>query len=346
LKVHPFQPRWPWIGADLQTLRDTIRPERLPPDCGVPLRIALPSGEHLLVLADAALGQGRERGLVVLVHGLAGDSGRQGVRRLGRLLQHAGFAVWRLNLRGAGQGRGLAGGTYAAACNDDLLPVLAAARVRAAGLPLLGVGLSLGGTVLLNGLLAQPTALDGLACVSSPLELEASARQIAQPRNRLYAAWLLRRLMAQTLADPYGLAPQERVLLMGRQRPRSMAAFDAAITAPRWGYDGLAHYYAACSPGASLQARKETWGDASPLPAILLLHALDDPWVPVAASQAVAEHPRPGVEVLLTEGGGHNGFHARQPRWLGRHPSSSQSASNESASLADRLVVDWLACLT
>jgi predicted alpha/beta-fold hydrolase len=338
LTVHPFQPRWPWIGADLQTLRDTIRPERLSADGGVPLRLPLPSGDHLLVLADPALAQGRERGLLVLVHGLAGDSGRQGVRRLGRLLQQAGFAVWRLNLRGAGGGRGLAGGTYAAACNNDLLPVLAAARLRAAGLPLLGVGLSLGGTVLLNGLLAQPTALDGLACVSSPLELEASARQIAHPRNRLYAAWLLRRLMAQTLADPFGVAPQERALLLGRQRPRSLAAFDAAITVPRWGYDGLAHYYAACSPGTSLQARNQAWGPAPPLPPILLLHALDDPWVPVAAAQAVAACPRPGVEVLLTEGGGHNGFHARQPRVLGENPSLRRAAS-----LADRLVVDWLA---
>ena len=28
----PFRQRSPWIGGDLQTLRDTLRPQRFPPD--------------------------------------------------------------------------------------------------------------------------------------------------------------------------------------------------------------------------------------------------------------------------------------------------------------------------
>ena len=87
---------------------------------------------------------------MVVLHGLGGSSRRQGLRRLTLSLQGAGFAVLRLNLRGADPGRHLAGGTYAASCNDDLLPVLERARQLTATLaleaglsqpvPLLGAG--------------------------------------------------------------------------------------------------------------------------------------------------------------------------------------------------------------
>ncbi len=281
------------------------------------MAIPLPDGGRLLALEDRPPVGVDLRGLVVLVHGLAGDSGRQGVRRLALVLQRQGFAVWRLNLRGAGPGRPLARGTYAAACNADLGPVLAQARQRACGQPLLGVGLSLGGTVLLNTLLEQPTALDRLACVSSPLDLEACSRQIAAPRNRLYAHWLLQRLIAQTRADPFGLTAEEEQRLRGNGRPRSLRAFDALITAPRWGYGSLTHYYRAASPLPALLR-------GAPLPPCLLLQAADDPWVPAAAAWQLAAFPSLGLEVIVCRRGGHNGFHGAgaQRNWADQRVAS------------------------
>jgi predicted alpha/beta-fold hydrolase len=219
------------------------------------------------------------------------------VRRLARVLQHAGCLVWRANLRGAGPSRDTSRGTYAAACNRDLLPLLAALRSRAAGLPLLGVGLSLGGTILMNALLAQADAFDGLACVSSPLDLEACSRQIERPRNRLYASWLLRRLIAQTRADPgWAAAVEADPGLIALPRLRRIRAFDALITAPRWGYGSVEAYYAAASPLPRLRA-------GAALPPLLLVHALDDPWVPALATrrlagQSVCTQRTPGCEAL------------------------------------------------
>ena len=137
LGVESFQQRLPWIGGDLQTLRDTLRPVELPTDRGDPVQISVPAlasgaaepGE-LLAYLDRPLGDGdadsppAPKALVVVLHGLGGSSRREGLRRLTLSLQGAGFAVLRLNLRGADPGRHLAGGTYAAACNSDLLPVL------------------------------------------------------------------------------------------------------------------------------------------------------------------------------------------------------------------------------
>jgi predicted alpha/beta-fold hydrolase len=282
----------------------------------------------LLALLDKPLAGKRPRALVLLLHGLGGSSDREGLRRMALTLQSAQLAVLRLNLRGADPGRQLAPGTYAANCNADLLPVLAQARqlakqleVSAAALPLLGVGISLGGTMLLNACLAG-AELDGLVCTSSPLDLADCSAQIELPRNRIYQRWLLKRLITQTLADPFGISPAERQALDGPRPPRTIRAFDAAITAPRWGYGSVEHYYAAASPLAQLQAGAQ-------LPPSLLLHALDDPWVPAAPALSLATAlspalntpggsaaPTPGaqssrLQLLITRNGGHNGFHGQ-----------------------------------
>ena len=110
LGVESFQQRLPWIGGDLQTLRDTLRPVKLPVDRGEPVRISVPAlasgaaeaGELLayldrpLVSGDAAAAPA-PKGLVVVLHGLGGSSRREGLRRLSISLQGAGFAVLRLN---------------------------------------------------------------------------------------------------------------------------------------------------------------------------------------------------------------------------------------------------------
>ena len=107
--------------------------------------------------------------LPLMIHGLGGSSRRLGLRRMASALVHAGFGVLRLNLRGADPGRHLAGGTYAAECNSDLVPVIIRARricdllgkqvdgLKGA-LPLFGAGISLGGTILLNACLQKKYA--------------------------------------------------------------------------------------------------------------------------------------------------------------------------------------------
>ena len=333
--LEPFQQRWPWLGPDLQTLRDTLRPLALPPERGRMIALAVGSGHMAVGSGHLAIGSGHQllaledlpiagpiKAWVLLLHGLGGSSASPGVRRLALHLQAAGFAVLRLNLRGAGPGRSLAPGTYAARCNTDLLPVLLQARQLAAGRPLLGVGLSLGGTMLLNALKEQPQALDGLVTISSPLDLAATATQIEQPRNRLYQRWLLRRLVAQTLADPEGISDGERQVFQRGGGPQTIRAFDAAITAPRWNYASVDHYYAEASPLADLLADL-------PGPPTLLVHAADDPWVPAEAVASVAAAGASRrLQVCLTAAGGHNGFHGAADGPLG--------------SWSDRLTLRWL----
>jgi predicted alpha/beta-fold hydrolase len=268
------------------------------------------------------------RALVVLLHGLGGSSDSIGVRRLAALLLHRGQAVLRLNLRGAGAGRALAAGSYAACCTGDLLPVLSRARELAGDRPLFGVGLSLGGTVLLNAVLANPSGLDGLVALSAPLDLAASCDHMQRRRNRLYLQVVLRRLRRQVAADPAGVSTTERQALAAAPA-WSLAGFDGAITAPRWGYGSVAQYYSAASPLPQLLGRPD-------LPPWLLLQAADDPWVPVAPAQALAAAWGGGVQgggtVMLTAQGGHNGFHGTGDHAFG----------GVTFSWSDQLTAAWL----
>lgn len=349
LKLAPFRQRFPWLGPDLQTLRDTLRASGSRSEEGLTKEFVLPDGDRLLARLDPPL-VAPPGGLVVVVHGLGGGSDDAGQRRLGQALSAVGFAVVRLNLRGAGPGRPLAHGTYAASCSGDLLPVLRECRHLAAELaeggsplPLGAVGISLGGTALLNALLdhgcADAPLLDGVMCISSPLDLARCADAFSRPRNRLYARWMVRRLIAQTLADPRPLSAREREGLTGSARPRTIRAFDALITAPRLGFADVDAYYAACSPFPRLrQIPREGMGETPP--PVMLLHAMDDPWVPVGPALALAAVGRGSMvreggleaggwpEVVITPSGGHSGFHAPGDRSTGRW--------------SDRLAALWL----
>ncbi len=344
LGMASFKERVPWIGGDLQTLRDTFIREKLPAEKGIPIYISVPEQPNgvkgsgfLLALLDLPNETLDIKGLVLMLHGLGGSSQRLGLRRMALSLLEAGFAILRVNLRGADPGRHLVAGTYAAECNSDMGCVLIRARELCnklmldkkrvdVSIPLFGVGISLGGTILLNACLginhAQPREdpiLDGLICTSSPLDLAACSASIERPRNRIYQRWLLKRLIKQTLADPFGLSPREKELFLGVNTrnnflPKTIRAFDEAFTAPRWGYQDVDAYYKNASPLSALVRNPIC------MPPTLLLQAIDDPWVPVESAEVLEKtlslsEGNSQLKLLITSRGGHNGFHGIQGCW-------------------------------
>ena len=360
LGLAPFRQAFPWYGPDLQTLRDSLCPPRGLSIQADRLLIPLPRGGQLLALLSTPAAASPIQGLVLLVHGLGSHGDTSSLIRLSRLLLDHRLAVLRLNLRGAGAGRDLAAGSYAAACSSDLLPAFHLAHQLASDLgspgqplPVLGNGLSLGGTILLNAIAAairqgQPH-LQALACVSSPLDLQACSGRIGAARNHLYERWLVAQLRRLVLADGVGLSSVERLHLCGADPPRSIRAFDAAITAPGWRPRST-------HPPRHGPSGARWLGELPGLPPTLLLQALDDPWVPAAGALAFSQlHSPPNLaalppqaavdvnpaamasgqvasgpgsagaralEVCITRHGGHNGFHAagdsRDGRWSDR----------------------------
>ena len=86
----PFRPRAPWWGADLQTLRDTLRGYPQDDRGGRTLLLPVGEGAELLALLDPPL-QGPPQALVLLCHGLGGSSESEGTRRLSMTLRLEGF---------------------------------------------------------------------------------------------------------------------------------------------------------------------------------------------------------------------------------------------------------------
>ncbi len=305
----PFRRRWPWVTADLQTVRNVLpgRPAGVPPDSGQRVEIPLSDGSGDRLVARYHPGRARVPA-VILVPGLTGCEASRHVLQAADAWAADGAPVVRLNLRGSPPGRSLAKGHYHMDRVQDLADACRAVAdldpgIRQHGIVI--VGFSLGGALALR--LAQspsrPDIVKAVVTVSAPLDLTATAERIARPRNRLYERWLLQRLKQET-APLWRDGPA--AVRTAVQAARHIHEFDDALTAKEAGFRDAADYYASCSPMSNLGSLG--------IPA-LVIHADDDPWVP---PPSVVE--RAPLRVVVTRGGGHVGFHgtgSRMPWYVG-----------------------------
>jgi len=323
LQVSPaptFRPRFPWLGGDLQTLRNYLLRRRADLSAWPGRRLLLAmsdrSGDRLSACLHRPLADRDHRGpgaaaSVILIHGLTGCEDSSYVRASARALLAAGHAVLRLNLRGAGPSRATCRLGYHAGRSEDLADVLDALAELEPGFCAPGVvpvGFSLGANVLIKLLGEQggeapgpPGLLRGAVSVSSPLDLEAAQHRLMAPRNALYQRYLLARMKAEALAPPAAASEAERRAIAAA---RDVLELDDRYVAPRNGFAGAADYYARCSAGRFLRAVG--------LP-LLVIQALDDPWIPAAAYRAVDWGANPRLVPAIAERGGHVGFHGADP---------------------------------
>jgi uncharacterized protein len=305
----PFRQRFPWIGGDLQTLRDyLVQPdERVPAAATETLTFAMPdgSGDALIGVWDRPLQPVPDLPLAVLIHGLTGCADSFYVRRSARGFLQAGYPTLRLNLRGAGAGRRLARQQYHSGRSEDLAAVLDALDAPH-GVVL--VGWSLGANMLLKGVaeLGSDRRVRGAVAVSAPIDLMMTARRFTAPRNAIYQHWLLARMKEDMAAGPDGLSARDRGRLAA---VRTVIEFDDAFTGPNNGFANAADYYARCSAKRYLAAIRVP---------TLVIHALDDPWIPAEMYRTVDWSALPTVTDRLTRHGGHVGFHDPDGVWSDR----------------------------
>jgi predicted alpha/beta-fold hydrolase len=136
------------------------------------------------------------------------------------------------------------------------------------------------------------------AVVSVPYDLAAGALALeSSPMGRLYALYFLRSLRRKVRwkeALLAGRVPVARVLAA-----RTIRDFDELATAPLHGFRDADHYYGDSSSASYLHRV------ATPT---LLLHALDDPFLPAAALPLPAMRKHPHLVLGVVDRGGHVGF--------------------------------------
>jgi predicted alpha/beta-fold hydrolase len=295
-----FRPRLPWLGGDLQTLRNTLRrpPSRLVPGASRTLSFPMEdgTGDVLRGALDVPAEPVPGRPLALLVHGLTGSADSAYMHATAHALLGRGHAVLRLNLRGAGPTRPLCRAMYHAGRTEDLRRVLAALPPDAVGAGVVMVGYSLGANCVLK-LLGEgaPDPVRAGVAVSAPIDLRRCSLNLLRPRNYVYHRHLLAQMKGEALAGP--LAPGEAEVV---RSVRDIWAFDDRFVAQRNGWAGAEAYYAANAALGFL--------DAIAVPT-LVIHALDDPWIPgrIYAERDWGRNPR--LVALLPRRGGHVGFH-------------------------------------
>lgn len=303
LRLPSFRPRPPWLGGDLQTVRNFLLRVRPRLDRWPQERLEFPtddgSGDVLLAMLNRP---GEEtagrRPLVILIHGLSGCEDSAYMRASARHLLGRGFPVLRLNLRGAGPSRPFCRRSYHAGRSEDLRHALGTMDGRLAAGGICVVGFSLGGNLLLKylGEAGRLAPVLAAASVSAPIDLAATQRRIMERRNRLYHDYVLAGLQREAITTP----DLPRELHEAAMAVANVREFDERLTAPANGFSGADDYYEAC------KAVRFMAGITVPT---LVIHAQDDPWIPAEPYLRFDWAGNPRLLPLLPKTGGHVGFH-------------------------------------
>jgi uncharacterized protein len=247
---------------------------------------------------------------LLILHGLEGTRRSHYAGGLLAEAQRRGWAADLLIFRSCGDEPNRALRFYHSGETGDLDAVVRRLTDVERDRPLLVVGVSLGGNVLLKWLGEQgdrvPPQLRGAAAVSVPFDLARGSRFLDRGFSRLYQRHFLRSLrrkaIGKSLRYPNDIRPDVV------RRARTLYAFDDLITAPVHGFRDADDYYARSSSLPYL-ARVRT--------PTLLLSARDDPFLPGEVLDEVRTVARtnPALHLEFVEHGGHVGFISGRLPW-------------------------------
>jgi uncharacterized protein len=309
-RLRPYRPaRW-LPGGHLQTIGGWLLRR------GSPIRfrrerLDTPDGDF--VDLDWVPPSPRERPdtpLALVLHGLEGGASSRSATQALRELTRCGLRGVALNFRSCSGEPNRTARFYHAGDTEDLGFVVRRLRSRFPHATLGVLGYSLGGNVLLKylGERGEGAADDvaAAAAISVPFDLAAGAAELERGVGRLYARHFLRTLRSKYTGQTERLG--ERCDLERVARSRTLREFDDAATAPLHGFQGAADYYHRSSSADYLvRIRVPT----------LVLHALDDPFLPRDAVPLAAIRANPHLVDAVTGRGGHVGFVEGPPWRLG-----------------------------
>lgn len=243
-----------------------------------------------------------QKGLVVVFHGLEGSAESHYAAHLMAMLDSNGWRCVLVHFRGCGPSGNQTARSYHSGETADNKMVLEELRKRFPGKPVVGIGYSLGGNMLLKLLGEEPEQswLQQAIAVSPPFDLARCSDAIAQGFSRVYQYHLLKS-MRRKFSDKYRQYDYRTLLgldLADIKSFKSFYQFDDKITGPLHGFQNASDYYQRCSANQFIDKIKTP---------TLVLHAKDDPFMTpdiVPDSQRLSS----AVRIELSERGGHVGF--------------------------------------
>jgi predicted alpha/beta-fold hydrolase len=225
---------------------------------------------------------------LVLLHGLEGSSRSHYATALLAAAARRGWRGVVPHWRGCSGEPNRLPRAYHSGDHAETAWILETLRARIGAAPAYAVGVSLGGSALLN-LLGRGGGrfLSRAATVSAPIDLPAAGAALDRGWNRVYARNFLKTLVPKAAAKGQCHRPI-----------RTMREFDDLVTAPLHGFAGVDDYWS--------RASSKPWLRRIELPT-LILNARNDPFVPGNSLPGPAE-VSPAVTLEQPRHGGHVGF--------------------------------------
>ncbi|MEO1049994.1 MAG: alpha/beta fold hydrolase [Bacteroidota bacterium] len=239
--------------------------------------------------------------LVIICHGLEGNTYRPYIKGMARVFGQNSFSVLTWNYRGCSEEMNKKERFYHSGATDDLHTVInhAVSFNRYAQIHL--VGFSLGGNLILKYLGEQKVALareiKTAVTFSVPLDLHQSCLHISKRSNLLYAKRFLKNLKhkirskASVMPEVFDLSKLNDV--------DNLFDFDNYFTAPLHGFDGALNYYHSCSAIRFVEHIT--------IPT-LIVNAKNDPFLPEACYPEALMTDLEYVFFEAPRHGGHCGF--------------------------------------
>lgn len=239
--------------------------------------------------------------LVIISHGLEGNSDRVYVRGAAFYFQEQGWDALAWNCRSCSGEMNMMPRFYHHGDTPDLATVVAHAAALGKYEEIVLLGFSMGGSMLLKYLGEQgnelPTELTKGVAISVPCDLASSAREIEKPGKKFYGERFLKRLRVK-IKQKAALFP-ERVNADGIDEIKDFLTFDNRYTAPLHGFKDAHDFYAQASCGPWLPEIKRP---------VLLINALNDPFLPEPCYPFALAEQNPHLTLETPAQGGHVGF--------------------------------------
>lgn len=209
-------------------------------------RISLADGDFLDL--DWSFSEKQTRKVVILLHGLEGDSGRPYITGMAKLLNRAGFDACAVNYRGCSGETNRLFRSYHSGATEDLEAVVQHTLETKNYDKIYLTGFSLGGNLALKYLgeaRSIPKELQAAVGISVPCNLYDSLKQLSKPINFPYARRFRKKLIEKLRAKKV-LFP-DLISDSDLRKIKTLKDFDDIYTSRAHGFTDALDYYEKCS---------------------------------------------------------------------------------------------------
>ncbi|MBI9072519.1 MAG: alpha/beta fold hydrolase [Melioribacteraceae bacterium] len=251
--------------------------------------------EDFLDLDWSKIGSGK---LVIISHGLEGNTNRPYVTGMVRELNNSGFDVLAWNFRSCSGEINKVLRFYHSGSSDDLETVIEHVNKDYNYNTISLVGFSMGGNVTLKYLGENiRNKISNAVVISVPCDLKSSSEELSRKRNWIYMKRFLLKLKKKLLAKKE-LYPN-KISLEGFNKIKNFKTYDDIYTAPIHGFKNAEDYWAKCS---SINLISDIQ-----IPT-LIINALDDPFLSGSCYPFNETEESEAVFLETPKHGGHVGF--------------------------------------